>query len=473
ARVLAPDLLRGLLMMLMAMDHQALMLHTWEHGTGRVMEGDGVVVRRWNFTVAYIVRTLTHLCAPGFTFLLGMGVVYLGRSRTRLGWSAGRLARYFFLRCLVLTLVSWLFGLVGTGGQLWFMNMVLFALAVDYLIAGLLWLAIRRTEALLVGFLEGKMRAKHIYNDDDSTAELPLLRVRSTRDDITIRAEALAWHAHNAALFLLSIVTIAWNIWLSETGAHCASVSGHEVLPLGTEEQEDLTFWQIIGRIWFWTVTTTHVMSGFPPLAWVSFAILGVLYGRIMIARPWSPRTIALGHSLVGLALSIVFILTRVLRFGNLSEDCLHTPEQEAHPDANPYILSVRSFFYVVKYPPDVAFWAFTLAANFFLLAVLGAIPPHTAKRLTVLLDFGTSALFFYIVHLLVAVALSVLFIALFGTDAEARDPLDPDTPVKGILNLWGYFGIWALNMVIMWPLCRAYSRFKATKPADSLWRFF
>jgi hypothetical protein len=93
-RLLAPDLHRGLLMAIMAMDHLALGLNTWEHGTNRDGEMDGVVVRRWNFTTAYIVRTFTHLCAPGFMFLLGMGVVFLSKSRTRLGWSAGRLLHY-------------------------------------------------------------------------------------------------------------------------------------------------------------------------------------------------------------------------------------------------------------------------------------------------------------------------------------------------------------------------------------------
>uniref|UniRef100_A0A0D2YBJ5 Heparan-alpha-glucosaminide N-acetyltransferase catalytic domain-containing protein n=1 Tax=Fusarium oxysporum (strain Fo5176) TaxID=660025 RepID=A0A0D2YBJ5_FUSOF len=137
-RALAPDLLRGLLMLLMAMDHMALALNTWSHGTGRETEMDGVLIRRWNRTPAYIIRTLTHLCAPGFTMLLGIGVVYLGRSRKKLGWSSGRIARYFFIRAFVLAAVNVVLGWVITVGKVWFMNFVLFSLAVDYLLAGLL-----------------------------------------------------------------------------------------------------------------------------------------------------------------------------------------------------------------------------------------------------------------------------------------------------------------------------------------------
>src|SRR5690349_21591826 len=80
-RAMAPDLLRGLLMVLQALDHCAVALHTWEHGVALDMERDGVVVDSWNHATAWTIRMLTHLCAPGFFFLLGMGIVYFGRSR--------------------------------------------------------------------------------------------------------------------------------------------------------------------------------------------------------------------------------------------------------------------------------------------------------------------------------------------------------------------------------------------------------
>lgn len=69
ARALAPDLLRGLLMVIMAMDHLSIFLNSWKHGTGRASEADGFVVTKWNRTAGYIVRTMTHLCGSGFTFL--------------------------------------------------------------------------------------------------------------------------------------------------------------------------------------------------------------------------------------------------------------------------------------------------------------------------------------------------------------------------------------------------------------------
>ncbi|KAG5928312.1 hypothetical protein E4U42_000855 [Claviceps africana] len=473
ARVLAPDLTRGLLMMIMALDHVSLFLHTWQHGTGRVPEADGHVITSWNFTTAYIVRTLTHLCAPGFTFLLGMGVVYLGRSRTNLGWGHARLARYFAVRCAVLTIVTGVLGFVVTGGQVYFMNAVLFALAVDYLLAGLLWLAMEKTEASLARFLRilittrkswllGSSPEPAAEAADDESIMQPLLRERPEAD--ASYEASVSWGIHNAVLLALSAVTIFWNAWLSDGGGKCkSSVSAAVTSPAHP-----------LLRIWFWVLEQpgSRVASNFPPMAWLSFAILGILYGRIITARSWTRQAVVLAHVSAALFFAILFVLTRVLQFGNLSTGCLQTPDQDAHPLRNPYLASPASFFYIVKYPPDLAFLAFTMAAILLIQAGFTAVPPHIAKRMSMLLDFGTSALFFYVAHMLIVLLLGAVVVALFGHDTGLPGPMNPDD-TRGVDNLFGYFGFWALMMLVMWPACAWYSRFKSTRGADSIWRFF
>ncbi|KAF5715394.1 hypothetical protein FMUND_6876 [Fusarium mundagurra] len=462
-RALAPDLLRGLLMLLMAMDHMALALNTWSHGTGRETEMDGVPIKRWNRTPAYIIRTLTHLCAPGFTMLLGIGVVYLGRSRKKLGWSSGRIARYFLIRAFVLTAVNVVLGWVITVGNVWFMNFVLFSLAVDYLLAGLLWVAMDFTEPWL---------AKHIPRK--STDESEALLGGSESSDF---GETVSWHVHNALLAVLGVVTIWWNIWLSPTHGYC-TINDHSssltILSAGQPAPVDspaISHNPWFG-VWFWTTLTDRVQSVFPPMAWVSFAILGLLYARIDVARTWNSRVAALCNTAAGIFFLIIFVLTRVLHFGNLSEGCLQTPEHIAHPDQNQYLVSVQSFFYIMKYPPDVAFWAFTLAGNLFLLAIFGGIPTSVAKRFTMLLDFGRAALFFYLAHLFFVFIFGGVMVDWFGHETENHGQLDPDS-TRGIDNVFAYLAIWGLSMLLLWPLVRWYGRFKATKPADSIWRFF
>ncbi|KAK5994816.1 hypothetical protein PT974_03200 [Cladobotryum mycophilum] len=463
-RILAPDLLRGLLMTLMALDHVALGLHTWELGTNRTGESDGVIVKRWNDTAAYVIRTLTHLCAPGFVFLLGMGVVFLSQSRTKLGWSAWRLLWYYTLRAVILTLVTVLLGLIGSYGNIWFLNLILFALAVDYLLAGVLWLLMSKTEEALARGIaclfimhDKRVTARAYENEDDdeeegSESQSLLRRGDDNRreDEWRSLAASTSWHIHNLLLLVLSLVSIFWNIWLSPTHGHCKAQTSDDSpnIPIiaSTKIPKNLLL-----RIWFWPVKADRIMS----------------------AKRWNSAAMAAGHLSASLLFAVVFVSTRLFHFGNLSENCLHTPDQERNRSRNPYLASPASFFYIVKYPPDVPFWAFCMSANLLILALFTATPTRIAKRLTVLLDFGTSALFFYVIHLLLALSfLAGLLKSWFGNKTGIPDPLNPDS-TKGVTNLYGYFAAWLGVLVIMWPLCRLYSRFKSTKNADSLWRLF
>lgn len=449
-------------MALMALDHTAMMLNAWPHGTAVDGESDSREVHKWNRTAAYVIRTLTHLCAPGFTFLLGMGVVYFSRSRTNLGWTSRQMGWHFFVRAVVLTALSVVVGLIMTAGKVWFLNMVLFALAVDYLLAGMLWMSVARTEKVLA-FALLRLLPLEDPNKDDPTE--PLLQPREgieeeiAPDRTIIRAADISWHAHNVFLAILSGVAIWWNIWLSPTGGHC-----------GAEPVAKLPN-TLFAEIWFYNIFTERVLSGFPPLAWFSFAVLGLLYGRIILARSWTARSITLGNALAGLLFVLVFVFTRLFHVGNLSEGCLHMPEHTGQ--GNQYLASPKSFLYLTKYPPDVAFWAFTMAANHLLLALFAAIPAKAAgKAFHVLLVYGTSALFFYILHIFVLFGLGKVMIALVGHPVEFPNPLTGEDAV-GADQLWAFFATWAMCLVVLYPLCRWYGTFKRAKRPDSIWRFF
>ncbi|KAI3397518.1 hypothetical protein diail_10610 [Diaporthe ilicicola] len=472
ARALAPDLLRGLLMVLMALDHNTITLSPWQHESAIDGEVDsGEPVHQWNRPVAYVIRSLTHLCAPGFTFLLGTGIVYFGRSRRALGWSAGRMVAHFSARAVVLTLVCVPLGLVFTLGKVWFWNTVLFALAVDYLVAGLLWLAVSATEESLAFAL---LRALPDATKDD--AREPLLADRSGEEDIApdrkiIRAADISWHLHNALLLALAVVTIWWNLWLSPTGAHCKPPEPTHQLVVVTSmvhvPQSNLF------RVWFHPFVSGGFVSTYPPLAWVSFAILGLLYGRIVLARPWTKTVLAVGNIMAALAFLVVFVLTRVLQFGNLSKDCLHMPEHEASPGTNPYLASWPSFFYLINRPPDVAFWSYGIGFSLLLLAFFGSLPAAVALTvLNPLVVYGTSALFFYITHLLLLLVTKLIWLPRFGHDKGWKDP-QTGREVVGIDSLWVYWVNWVLVLAVLYPLCKGYGAFKRTRGPDSIWRFF
>lgn len=453
-RALAPDLLRGLLNIIMAFDHTSLALRVFKHGTGLVNEADGQIVQQFNDTQPYILRTLTHLCAPGFTFLMGMGVVYLVESRLKLGWSEWRVVKYLAERMAVLTLVAVLMGLAGTKGQIWLFNMVMFSLAIGYFVSGVLILAIKRTERIL----------------ENQFLNLASTNGTFARDD-RIWAKNMSRRTHNVLLLILSIATIWSNHWLSTDNGHC--------LP----ENITPTPRKILGypithpwlQMWFWPVADreAHILSVFPPFAWLSFSTMGVLYGRLLSAKPRSRATLLKSYTLLAIGFAVIFVLTRMLSVGNLSEDCLQTPEHHESPDKNQYLVSWQSFFYIIKYTPDVAFWSLTMSGNFMFLAAFDAMPPEYAKKMTLLIDLGKSALFYYLVHLIIIFVGGGVAVEMFGEATDMEDPMDPGVPKKGFKSMTAFWVAWTLLILVMWPLCRWFSRFKEGKPADSVWRLF
>jgi len=115
ARLPALDTLRGLLMVLMALDHARGFIAR-DHPS----EFWGMALPHYEHAVPFITRLVTHLCAPGFFFLLGIGMTLLAESRRRLGWSDGRITGYFLHRGILLILMqllienpAWLVGMLG------------------------------------------------------------------------------------------------------------------------------------------------------------------------------------------------------------------------------------------------------------------------------------------------------------------------------------------------------------------------
>ncbi|MBI2680140.1 MAG: DUF1624 domain-containing protein [Candidatus Solibacter usitatus] len=95
------DLLRGLIMVVMALDHVSLMVgrfHSSEMWAGAWTQ--------YSSALPFLTRFVTHFCAPGFFFLMGVGASLLADARRKQGWSDGRIARFLLVRSLLLILVS-------------------------------------------------------------------------------------------------------------------------------------------------------------------------------------------------------------------------------------------------------------------------------------------------------------------------------------------------------------------------------
>jgi len=93
-RLLPLDALRGLIMVLMALDHANHFI-AQQHSPGEYWGGP---FPAYDSALAFLTRLVTHLCAPGFFFLMGAGMLLFATSRRKQGWSKWAITRHFFLR---------------------------------------------------------------------------------------------------------------------------------------------------------------------------------------------------------------------------------------------------------------------------------------------------------------------------------------------------------------------------------------
>ena len=98
SRLTPVDALRGLLMILMALDHVNWFV-VRQHSTGEYWGGPFPV---YHDALTFVTRLATHFSAPGFFLLMGVGMALFAHSRRQQEWSDWSIVRHFLIRGSVL-----------------------------------------------------------------------------------------------------------------------------------------------------------------------------------------------------------------------------------------------------------------------------------------------------------------------------------------------------------------------------------
>jgi uncharacterized membrane protein len=97
-RLFPLDALRGLIIVFMALDHANYFI-AQQHSPGEYWGGP---FPAYDSALPFLTRLVTHFCAPGFFFLMGVGMLLFAESRWRQGWNMWQIRGHFWLRGIVL-----------------------------------------------------------------------------------------------------------------------------------------------------------------------------------------------------------------------------------------------------------------------------------------------------------------------------------------------------------------------------------
>ena len=211
---------------------------------------------------AFLTRWLTHLCAPGFFMLMGIGIVWFAESRRAAGWSQSKIARFYVNRGLAL-------------------------LFIQHLLENPAW---------LLGIVSM-----------DPALEASQVRLPGAEAEIMIAMAVLS--ALGAAMIFWGI---AWRapLWLIGAISAGAIVLTRRFVPDAAAATQAIPVWKLI---FFVPGQGGIVQNMYPWVIWLVPAGIGIALGRVFLRRPERIAVVAGQCAMAGV---VAFVLMRLAGLG-------------------------------------------------------------------------------------------------------------------------------------------------------------
>jgi uncharacterized membrane protein len=407
-RLASIDIARGLVMVIMALDHTRDFLDTWS----RTHQPTDLAVTT---PLPFFTRWITHFCAPAFVFLAGTSAaIQLTRS------TSPRTTRQWLLRRgLILILVEF--------------TIMNFGMSFDPKFRFLIFEVIGAIGAgmIVLSFLS-RLSIRWL---------LPITVLIFFGHDLLPFPPPMAMAAPNSSLTLPILRALAWS-------------------PNNFQVTSNLL-----------------IIVAYPILPWLGIMLTGFITGRWFERPARERKRLFLSAGLIALGLFIA------LRFLNAYGDPDPWSVQKDH------LFTILSFLNVTKYPPSLLFSLLTLGGLFLVLAVVEqpteksteqpvqqAVSQPSNPLSRTLLVYGRVPLFYFIVHFYLIHLLVVLvaFAQGYTLTKISFGAFQFGPPVTaGSLPTWCIYPIWIAIVVVMYPLCRWYGRYKTSHPEKKLLRYF
>jgi uncharacterized membrane protein len=377
-RITSIDLLRGLIMIIMALDHTRDYFHADAFKFNPLdLEKTTVIL--------FFTRWITHFCAPIFVLLAGTSAFISGQRKTKKELAVFLVKRGLWLIFLELTIVnfSWFFNIHFS----FMLLAVIWTLGVCMIfLAGLIFLP--RKIILSIGLIlvcTHNLLDKIHFQDNNFTG--------------------LVWGLlHDQKMFFI----------------------GHE-----------------------------PVLLAYPLLPWIGVMALGYCLGEIF-TKDFGAKKRKRFLLTIGSASLILFIILRTINvYGNL------TPFT-SQPSLT---FSFLSFINISKYPPSLDYLLVTEGFAFIFLALTENISNGLSKFISV---YGRVPLFYYLLHIylihLIAIAAAVYSGYRWTDMTSLATWISEDPALKGYgFSLGVVYLIWISVVLLLYPLCKRYDRYKSS----------
>ncbi|HEV8082208.1 MAG TPA: heparan-alpha-glucosaminide N-acetyltransferase domain-containing protein [Chitinophagaceae bacterium] len=372
-RVLSIDIVRGLVMIIMALDHTRDLIHV-----------DSIIQQPTDLLTTnpalFFTRWITHLCAPTFVFLSGTSAYISFKNKKNIDDTR----RFLLSRGLWLIIVE--FTLVNFG--VWFdihFNVFLFDVIAT------------------IGF--GFIILSLFLKTSIKTIAITGLAIIFLHNLVPLAPST------NASLFEKILITFF------SPGA----------FPFGG------------GRLF---------VMGYPPVPWLGIMLIGFTAGKLFELPVAQRKSIFLK---IGVASLILFIIIRAI---NIYGDPFPFTKQKNS------LFTFLSFMNITKYPPSLIFCLVTLGIMFILLSCVEGMKN---KFTEITIVYGKVPLFYFIIHWYILHPIMFLIVFLQGyKSADLLFGFNLGRP-KGLsgVNLWYTYLIWIGVVIMLYPLCKWYGRYK------------
>ena len=227
-------------------------------------------------------------------------------------------------------------------------------------------------------------------------------------------------------------------------------VAGHNLFD--GVDAASLGIWNVPWHLAMQPGVIPFAFVAYPVLPWFGVMCIGYGIGAIYVME--SPRR---NRVLASLAIAMI-VLFFLLRLPNLYGD----PRPWTVPaNASWTPLAIMS---VEKYPPSLDYVLITLGISTLLGLALGRAPAWLLKPF---LAFGRTPMLSYLLHIYLAHTFAVIIAQFYGVPAghfigTLSDPSRLRADGWG-LSLWGTYAVWLAVLVVLYPIARAYARYRAT----------